>query len=63
MYIIPNLHIPHTSKIYCRIHFFLYICIMAERNYKEEKQIDTNKLLKEFEKEANERANIQSTNK
>ena len=34
-----------------------------KRDYKEEKQIDTNKLLKEFEKEANERANIQSTNK
>ena len=34
-----------------------------KRDYKEERQIDTNELLKEFEKEANERANIQSTNK
>jgi genome maintenance exonuclease 1 len=32
-----------------------------KRDYKEERQIDTNELLKEFEKEANARANIQST--
>ena len=34
-----------------------------KRDYKEERHIDTNELLKEFEKEANARANIQSTNK
>jgi hypothetical protein len=34
-----------------------------KRDYKEERHIDTNQLLKEFEEEANARANIQSTNK
>ena len=34
-----------------------------QRDYKEERQIDTNELLKEFEKEANAGENIQSTTK
>ena len=34
-----------------------------KRDYKEERQIDTNELLKEFEKEANAGENIQSTTK
>jgi len=34
-----------------------------KRDYKEERQIDTNELLDEFEKEAHERKNLQSSGK